>query len=66
MIWAFAAFWVYVGLLMLEISAAPNKDGRFRWTWPVFFVVLVLVAWPVVVPIAIYFTRKRFKQGATK
>lgn len=55
------AVWIYTPLLFLEQNAERGRDGKYHWSTPTWFNIIVFLIWPVVVPIAIYLLRRQQK-----
>jgi len=48
---AFCALWLYAGWLFVEVSA-NNEPGPKRWSYPAWFGLIIIVLWPIMVPLS--------------
>lgn len=69
MIWLLAFLWAYVPFMFLEQAAehefVHTAKPAIRWKWPFngWFVILVFLLWPIVVPAATYLRRHTIAKG---
>lgn len=62
MILLFVVTWLWAAYCILEIGAGMKRQNNgLVWVLPWWFCILVLVAWPVIVPFAMWQYRKQIK-----